>query len=158
MANYAQNAAYDLALFEKKRAEVVALKPNKKQQKSNSRRAKLHAVLTVVVYISIALVALGIVGFLITSNVQLTELNSKIAESQTTLAELQSEEVRLKSELASKTSIANVNAYAAENGMTATDSTQVSYLTITGSDTVTVSGGASNFFAQLWHAIIGIFS
>lgn len=153
-----QQAAYDLSLFENKKAKLVALKPNKKELKSNSRRARLQAVLNVSAYVLIAVVALGIIGMLITSNVQLTEMNSRIAESETRLAELQSEQVRLESELAGKTSIANVNDFALENGMMMADSNQICYITVSGTDTVTVASGNVGFFASLWNSICQIFS
>lgn len=151
-------AAYDLSLFESKKAKLVALKPNKKEMKSNSRRARLQAVLNVSAYVLIALIALGVIGMLITSNVQLTEMNSRIVESETRLAELQSEQVRLESELAGKTSIANVNEFAAGNGMMMADSNQVCYITVSGADTVTVASGGTDFFASLWNSICQIFS
>lgn len=158
MPNNSHAAAYDLSLFENKKAKLVALKPNKKELKSNSRRARLQAALNVSAYVLIALIALGIIGMLITSNVQLTELNSQIAESETRLAELKSEQVRLESALASQTSIANVNDFALENGMMMADSNQICYITVSGTDTVTVASGDTSFFASLWNSICQIFS
>ncbi len=153
-----QYAAYDLSLFESKKAKLVALKPNKKELKSKSRRARLQSALNVSAYILIALVVLGIIGLLITSNVQLTELNSRIIESETRLSELQSEQIRLESELAGKTSIANVNEFALENGMAMADNNQVCYITISGEDAVTVASGSPNMFVSLWKAVCHIFS
>lgn len=150
-------AAYDLSLFENRKAKLVALKPNKKELKAGSRRARLQAVLNVSAYILIAVLVLGVIGMLITSNVQLTELNSKIAESETRLAELKSEQVRLESEHAGQTSIANVNQFALENGMIMADSNQISYITVSGADTVTVATDDPGFFASLWNALCGIF-
>ncbi len=158
MPNTSQSAAYDLSLFESKKAKLVALKPNKKEMKSNSRRAHLQTALNVSAYVAIALVVLGIIGLLITSNVQLTELNSKIAESETRLAEVKSEQVRLESELAGQTSIANVNEYALEHGMKMADNSQICYITVSGTDTVTVASGNTNFFASLWHSVCQLFS
>jgi cell division protein FtsL len=153
-----QNAAYDLALFESKKTKLVALKPNKKEQKVNSRRQKAQAILNVSAYVLIAAVVLGMIGMMITSNAQLTELNSKIAESKAHLSELQSESVRLESELAGKTSIANINNYARENGMTVADSNQICYISVDGSDTVTVASGSGGWFAGIWRSLQEIFS
>ncbi len=158
MANREQAAAYDLSLFENRKARLVALKPNKKEQKSNNRHARLQRLLNVTAYVAIALVALSIIGLLITSNVQLTELNSKIADSKARLSELQSEQVRLESELASKTSIANVNSFAQENGMTVADANQIHYITVSGDDTVTLANGDANWLQQIWRSITGIFA
>ena len=157
MANHTGNA-YDLSLFESKKAHLVALKPNKKEEKSNRRHAKVQSIPNVSAYILIAVLALAVIGFLITTNVQLTELNSRIAETKTHLSELESEQVRLESELAGRTSIANVNAYAQDNGMTVADAHQISYITVSGSDSVTVSAGNTNRFAQIINAVKGIFS
>lgn len=154
----AQHAAYDLSLFESRKAKLVALKPNKKEQKRNTRRAKFQSVLNVSAYILIALVVLGIIGLLITSNAQLTELNSRIIESETRLSELKSEQIRLESELASKTSIANVNEFALENGMTMAENNQVCYISVSGGDAVTVATGTPNVFTTVWKAICHIFS
>ncbi len=158
MATRDEAAAYDLSLFENKKARLVALKPNKKEQKSNSRHQRMQSVLNATAYVLIAIVALGIVGFLITSNLQLTEMNSQIAESRARLSELQSEQVRLESELASKTSIANVNTYALENGMSVANGNQIHYITLSGSDTVTVANGETGWFQQIWQSVSGIFA
>lgn len=158
MATRDEATAYDLSLFENKKARLVALKPNKKELKSNSRHQRLQSVLNVTAYVLIAVVALGIIALLITSNVQLTELNSQIAESRARLSELQSEQVRLESELASKTSIANINAYAQANGMSVADGNQIHYITLSGSDTVTVANGDAGWFQQVFQAVAGIFS
>lgn len=153
-----QNTAYDLALFENKKAKLVALKPNKKEQKINHRRKKMQALMNVVTYVLIAAVVLAVIGLLITSNAKLTELNSEIAESKTRLSELQSEQIRLESELAGKTSIANVNEFARENGMTVADSNQVCYISVDGADTVTVATRNGGWMAQIWLSIQEFFS
>ncbi len=155
---HAQNAAYDLALFESKKAKLVALKPNKKEQKVNHRRKKAQAILNVSAYALIALVVLAVIALLITSNAQLTELNSKIAESKAHLSELQSEQIRLESELAGKTSIANVNNFANNNGMTVAESNQICYISVDGADTVTVAARSGNWMAQIWLSVRNIFS
>ncbi len=150
--------AYDLSLFESKKAKLVALKPNKKEQKRNGRHEKLQSILNASAVVLIAVVALAVIGLRITFGVQLTELNSRISEAETRLSELQSEQVRLESELASKTSIANVNEYALENGMTLADSNQINYITVSGTDTVTVAADNTGFFAAIWNSILQIFS
>lgn len=150
--------AYDLSLFESKKAKLVALKPNKKEQKRNGRHEKLQAFLNVAAVILVAVVILAVIGLRITYGVQLTELNSRISEAENRLSELQSEQVRLESELASQTSIANVNTYALEHGMTLADSNQINYITVSGTDTVTVASSDDGFFAAIWDGLMGIFS
>jgi len=150
--------AYDLSLFESKKAKLVALKPNKKEVKRDSRREKLQRVLNVSAVVFVAVAVLAVIGLRITYGVQLTELNSRISQAETRLSELQSEQVRLESELASKTSITNVNEYALENGMTLADSNQINYITVSGTDTVTVAAENTGFFAAIWNGILQIFS
>lgn len=150
--------AYDLSLFESKKAKLVALKPNKKEIKSESRHAKLQKVLNASAVALIVLVVLAAIGLHITLGVQLTEVNARISQAEARLSELQSEQVRLESELASKTSIANVNEYALENGMTLSGSNQINYITVSGTDTVTVADSNTGFFAAIWNSIAQIFS
>ncbi len=158
MATGNGGTAYDLSLFETKRAELVALKLNKKEQKQSNKRARLQRFFNAVAYLAVAIAALFVIGFLITSNVRLTEMNSQISESKARLSELQSEQIRLQSELASKTSIANVNDYARQNGMTAADGSQITYITVSGSDTVTVAADSGNWLSKAIDAIVGFFS
>ncbi len=150
--------AYDLSLFESKKAKLVALKPNKKEIKRNNRREKLQRVLNVSAVVLIALAVLAVIGLRITVGVQLTEVNARISQAEARLSELQSEQVRLESELASKTSITNVNEYAQENGMTLSDTNQINYITVSSADTVTVSDGHVGFFAAIWNGIVQIFA
>ncbi len=150
--------AYDLSLFESKKAHLVALKPNKKEAKRNHRRAKWQTVLNVTAYILVAVAVIAVIGLRITYGAQLTELNSRIADSQARLSELQSEQVRLESTLASKTSIANVNEFALENGMTVSDSNQICYITVSGTDNVTVATENTDFFSKIWRAVLEFFS
>ncbi len=150
--------AYDLSLFESKKTKLVALKPNKKEIKRNNRRKKLQRVLNVSAVVLIVLAVVAVIGLRITLGVQLTEVNARISQAESRLAELQSEQVRLESELASKTSIANVNEYARESGMTLSDTNQINYITVSGTDTVTVSGGNTGFLAAIWNGIVQIFS
>ena len=150
--------AYDLSLFESKKTKLVALKPNKKEIKRNNRREKLQRVLNVSAVVLIALAVIAVIGLRITVGVQFTEVNARISQAETRLAELQSEQVRLESELASKTSIANVNEYARESGMTLSDSNQINYITVSGTDTVTVSNGNTGFLAAIWNGIVQIFA
>ncbi len=150
--------AYDLSLFESKKTKLVALKPNKKEIKRNTRREKLQRVLNVSAVVLIVLAVIAVIGMRITLGVQLTEVNARISQAETRLAELQSEQVRLESELASKTSIANVNEYARGSGMTLSDTNQINYITVSGADTVTVSDSNVGFLAAVWNGIVQIFS
>ena len=67
MANI--NEAYDLDFFRPREPKIVDLEGNKKASEDSRKRAKRHARFNVVVYLAIALVAVAIIGYLITSNV-----------------------------------------------------------------------------------------
>ena len=156
MANI--NEAYDLDLFRPREPKLVALDGNKKVAEDNRKRARRHARFNVVVYLALALTAVAIIGYLITSNVRMTEMNKTIADYNTELNTLHSERVRLEAELAGKTSPEQINKYAQEHGMTLADSNQIYYITTDSEDVVSVHGGGQTWFDRLWEAICNIFS
>ena len=156
MANI--NEAYDLDLFRPREPKLVALEGNKKAAEDNRKRARRHARFNVVVYLALALTAVAIIGYLITSNVRMTEMNKTIADYNTELNTLHSERVRLEAELAGKTSPEQINKYAQEHGMTPADSNQIYYIATDSEDVVSVHGGGQTWFDRLWEAICNIFS
>lgn len=105
MAAHSQGSeAYDLSLFEPKKAEIVKLKPNKKLQKQQKRRARVQTVINTAVTMLTAGIVVAVLGLMIASRVQLTEMNSQISQKQSQLNELIGETKRLESELAARTS------------------------------------------------------
>ncbi len=156
MANI--NEAYDLDLFRPREPKLVALEGNKKTAEDNRKRARRHARFNVVVYLALALTAVAIIGYLITSNVRMTEMNKAIADYNTELNTLHSERVRLEAELSGKTSAEQINKYAQENGMTPVDSNRIYYITTDSEDIVTVPGGGQTWFDRLWAAVCKLFS
>lgn len=155
MANI--NEAYDLDLFRPREPKLVALEGNKKVAEDNRKRVRRHARFNVVVYLALALAAVAIIGYLITCNVRMTEMNKTIADYQTELNTLHSERVRLEAELAGRTSPEQISKYAQENGMTPAQSNQIYYIATDGEDVVSVPGGGQNWFGRLWEAISHIF-
>ena len=113
----AASRAYDLDLFQPRKPHLVELKNTKKATEDNRRRSRRQSVLNLIVYLAIAALAVVLVGYFITCNVQLTEMNKALSDKQSQLSALQSEAVRLKSEMAGKTSAEKVNAYVQENGL-----------------------------------------
>lgn len=156
MAN--MNEAYDLGLFEPREPRLVELKGNKKLAKEKQKHHHRQSVINVVVYLLIAVVVMGLVGYLITCNVRLTEMNQTIAECEKELGVLQSEKVRLETELAGKTSAERINEYALENGMLPMDSNQIYYITAQAPDEVHVASGGGSWPEQLWRKIKAILS
>lgn len=146
------NAAYDLELFQPREARLVALKNDKKAQADRHRRTRRQSVLNVVVYLAVALIALGMVGYFITCNVRLTEMNKQLADGQAQLSALQSEQVRLQSQLAGLTSAERVNAYAQENGLVPVGSNQIYYIGAEEQDQVSLASENDSWLRKAWDA------
>ena len=150
--------AYDLELFRPREPRLVAVGNSKKAQEDARRRNHRQSILNFVVYLSIALAVLALVGYFITCNVRLTEMNKQIADGQAQLNALESEQVRLQSELAGQTSAERVNEYALENGMLPMSSSQVYYIEAQQQDQVSLAEEEEGIFAKAWNAIVDFFS
>ena len=162
-ANQYGTEAYEVSLFEPKKAKIVELKPNKKQIQAQKRRARTQKILNVSVTALIVTVVIGAVAFTLTSRAQLNELNNTIRNEQNELSQLQEEYNILSAELANKTSVQAVEDYAVNQlGMQKIESHQIQYITVEDSDQVEVNateeptvlqeiGAAiSDFFAYLF--------
>lgn len=147
------NEAYDLEMFQPRQPRLVALKDSPKVIKDKAKRARRQSVLNVVVYLLVAVVAIAMVGYFITCNVRLTELGSNIADAQAQLNTLQSERVRLQSELAGKTSAGQMELYALENGMLPAQNSQIYYICTGEEDLVEVADDGQNWLEQLWSSL-----
>lgn len=153
------NAAYDLDLFSPDRKpHLVELKKTKKVTEDNRRRAHRQSVLNLMIYLAIAAVAVALVGYFITCNVRLTEMNKTLANKQAELSALESEGVRLKSEAASKTSAEKVNAYVQDNGLYPVNSNQIYYIEATEEDQVFVAEEDPTWWEKTWDAVVDFFS
>jgi len=150
--------AYDLELFQPREARLVALKNNTKVQADHRRRTRRQSVLNLVVYLAVALIALGMVGYFITCNVRLTEMNKQIADGQAQLRALQSEQVRLQSELAGLTSAERVNAYAQEHGLLPVASNQIYYIEAEEQDQVSLASENDSWLRKAWDALLAFLS
>lgn len=149
------STAYDLELFSDRKPRLVELKNAKKAEEDTRRRAHRQSVLSLVVYLAIAAVAVVLVGYFITCNVRLTEMNKAIKDKQAQLSALQSEEVRLKSEVAGLTSAEQVNSYVQEHGMNPINSDQIYYIEAQEEDQVSVLQEEGNWFQRAWNAVVG---
>lgn len=128
--------AYDLSLFESRKSNIVALKPNKKQQKEQRRRARFQAVLNAAVVMFLATAVVTVVGLMIAGRVRLTEMNTEINTLRNELNSLQSETITLKNELAAQTSAESVEAYVEANGMQKTENYQMRYISVESGDRI----------------------
>ena len=151
----AQNGvAYDLELFSPRKPHLVEMKNSTKAQEDTRRRARRQSLLSLVVYLAVAAVAIGLVGYFITCNVRLTEMNKELMEKQAQLNALQSEEVRLQSEVAALTSSEKVDAYVQESGMSPVNSNQIYYIEAKEEDQVSLPEESGNWLEQAWSAIV----
>ena len=150
--------AYDLELFSSHRPHLVEMKNNKKVEADTRRRTRRQSVLNLVVYLAVAAIAIALVAYFITCNVRLTEMNKEIMDKQTQLNALQSEAVRLQSEVAAKTSTDKVDAYVQENGMSPINSNQIYYIEAKTQDQVSLPEDGGNWLEQAWNAVVDIFN
>ncbi len=103
-------------------------------------------------------VCFAMLSAVIYSNVQQLQINNKITEKQKELTDLQSENVRMQSEIAGKTSNKNIQEYA-ENvlGMHVIHASQIEYVQIQTSDVVEIPKEEQNFFVkakQWWDDLV----
>lgn len=153
------NSAYDLDLFSPQRKpHLVEMKNTKKAQEDTRRRAHRQSVLSLLVYIAVGLVVVAMLGYFITCNVRLTEMNKSLSDKQAQLSALQSEEVRLKAEVAAKTSAEKVNAFVQDNGLNPVNSNQIYYIEAKEKDQVSVPKDEGNWFQRAWHAVVDLVS
>lgn len=145
--------AYDLERFKPREAQLVALSNTAKVKKDNQKRARRQSMMNLVVYLALGALAMCLVGYLITCNVRLTEMNKTLADGQTQLNVLQSEQVRLKSELSALTSAERINAYAQEHGMLPADRNQIYYITANEEDQVSLAEKSESWFSKVWNAV-----
>mgnify|MGYP003306576951 CR=1 FL=1 len=136
----------------------LALKNTKKVQEDTRRRTRRQSVLNLVVYLAVAALAIALVGYFITCNVRLTEMNKQIADGQAQLSALQSEQVRLQSQLAGLTSAERVNAYAQENGLLPVGSNQIYYIEAKEQDQVSLASENDSWLRKAWDALAALLS
>ena len=148
------STAYDFELFSDRKPQLVELKNTKKVEEDTRRRAHRQSVFSLLVSLAIAAVAIALVGYFITCNVRLTEMNKALKDKQSQLSALQSEEVRLKSEVAGLTSAEKVNSYVQENGLGPVSSNQIYYIEAQQQDQVVVPKEEGNWFRRTWNAVV----
>ncbi len=151
MANY-NSEAYDLSLFEPKSAKITPL-PGKKATKAERRQAKLQKLLNTAATTLVACCVVLILALMISSQVQLTEMNSAISQTETRLNEAIGEAKRLESELASQTSAQSVEEYAESVGLRQMESGQIDYITVTPAQPAEAEN--TSFWGSLWETLTG---
>lgn len=122
-------------------------------QKLDYPEPKPEKKLSVVKVILCAVACFALLAAVILSNVQQLQLTSEITAKQKEYTDLQSENVRMQTELAGKTSNKNVQEYA-ENvlGMHALNPSQVEYIQIQTDDVVEIPEEEQNIFVRIKNA------
>lgn len=140
MAFLSSNNAYDISVFEDenfenqdlhKKNKVVKIPKKKIEQAKRRKRNPLK--LTVSFLFSTVVVA--VVGMIIYSQVQLTELNQKISEAQETLENSQSEYTQMQMNVDAKYTTSIIEEYAQDKlGMTKANSSQKEFVDLSSGD------------------------
>ena len=140
MAFFSSNNAYDISVFEDenlenqdlhKKNKVVKIPKKKIEQAKRRKRNPLK--LTVSFLFSAVVVA--VVGMIIYSQVQLTELNQKISEAQETLENSQSEYTQMQMNVDAKYTTSIIEEYAQDKlGMTKANSSQKEFVDLSSGD------------------------
>ena len=140
MAFLSSNNAYDISVFEDdnlanqdlhKKNKVVKIPKKKTEQAKRRKRNPLK--LTVGFLFSAVVVA--VVGMIIYSQVQLTELNQKISEAQETLENSQSEYTQMQMNVDAKYTTSIIEEYAQDKlGMTKANSSQKEFVDLSSGD------------------------
>ena len=143
--------AYNLETFIPKTAEQhdTELKTRSLRIIKNHRKAKVIAPIKVILASALA-IAVSVI--MIYSQVVLTELTSEVSFYENQLTELNTEYVRLQGELEATTSI-NTLEEAAETklGLAKIDSSQVEYVSLTGTDEISVARtGGKYLIKEYW--------
>lgn len=149
MAKYGSEA-YDLSLFEPKKAKVTPLH-GKKATKAEKKRARIQKLLNTVVTALVSCGVLLVITLMITSQVQLTEMNNAITRKESELSEMLGEIKRLEGELAAQTSAQSIEEYAESVGLRQTESGQIDYISVTVPDVE--KEPEPSFWATVWGAI-----
>ncbi|MBQ8927118.1 MAG: hypothetical protein IJ055_02440 [Oscillospiraceae bacterium] len=96
------------------------------------------------------IVCFSMLAVVILSNVQQLQVNNEISQKQKELTDLHSENVRMQSEIAGRTSSKNIQEYAEEVlGMHPLDLSQVEYIQIQKTDVVAIPEEETNIFVRV---------
>ncbi len=130
----AENLAYDLSLFENRQRKV---KPVPKELPRVLPRSRLRTAMLLMGRVTAGIIVGLVLSAGIYSRVMLTETVDQLSRAEATLAELQSEQTRLKMQLDSKASIKNIEQYATGTlGLNRAEKYQINYIALSGDDKI----------------------
>lgn len=140
------NLAYDLEKFEDAAPEKAPKIRIKRQSAENAGSAPKLIVM--------ALAAGALLGALIYGKVENTAIHNEIAAQTRYVAMLESENVRMQSELEEKTALKSVEVYAEEIlGMQKLDKSQIEYVSISNGNIIDIPDNEDNVFVRLKNSI-----
>ena len=155
MTEVAFDVGYDLNTFAPKTAEQhdKELKTRSLRIIKNRRKVKVVAPLKIILASALA-ITVSII--MIYSQVVLTELTSEVSFYENQITELDTEYVRLQSELEATTSIkALEEAAETKLGLAKIDSSQVEYVNLTGTDEISVARtGGKYLIEEYWNNFV----
>ncbi len=130
----AENLAYDLSLFENRQRKV---KPVPKELPRVLPRSRLRTAMLLMGRVTAGIMVGLVLSAGIYSRVMLTETVDQLSRAEATLAELQSEQTRLKMQLDSKASIKNIEQYATGTlGLNRAEKYQINYIALSEDDKI----------------------
>lgn len=149
---------YDLEHFKPHEPRLIALNNSPRAQKKKKKRAKRQKFINAVFYITLLSIFGFLVSSIITNHVRITELNSQLAEKDKQIAIMESEQVRLQSEITALSSPERLQSFAESNGFFSDANTQVYYIVAHDKDEVEIPEKQGNWFTNMWKNIKSAFS
>ena len=118
---------------------------------------KESRVMPVAMMVFVVSLCFAMLSAVIFSNVQHLQISRQITEKQKELTDLQSENVRMQSEIAGKTSNKNIQEYV-ENvlGMRTIDVSQIEYVQIQTADVVEIPETEENLYVKIKDWFVGV--
>ncbi len=151
-----QSAAYDLSRFETRKREETK-KPELKAVKGKKQKKTKLAAVSPITLVLIAVLSVGVCAFMLYTRVMITETTAAITRVNKEIVQLQSEGVRLDSELDAIMSRGNIEQKALALGMYEADKLQVECVEVNSGDKIEVLADTRNVFEKIGDFFINLF-
>ncbi|MBE6788952.1 MAG: hypothetical protein E7539_04725 [Ruminococcaceae bacterium] len=149
--------AYDLSRFETKRHTNPQPKPRLKAVKGKKKKTAVASRISPVLAVMTAVVSVLICAYMIYTHVMITETTAAITRVNKEITTLQSEQVRLNSELDAIMSRGNIEEKALALGMYQADKLQVECVEVNSGDKIEVLADERNIFEKIGDFIDNLF-
>ena len=151
-----QSAAYDLSRFETRKREETK-KPELKAVKGKKQNKSKLAAVSPITLVLVAVLSVGVCAFMLYTRVMITETTASITRVNKEIVQLQSEGVRLDSELDAIMSRGNIEQKALALGMYEADKLQVECVEVNSGDKIEVLADTRNVFEKIGDFFINLF-